>query len=78
MPGSIEYYNTFIDTGLGELSTIQVATMKGVGNVTNLATWINTYKTAKIFYAVGKEIKLRHSHYSHSPSTIQFCHTSLA
>jgi len=30
--------------------------MKGVGNVTNLATWINTYKTAKIVYAVGKGV----------------------
>ena len=30
--------------------------MKGVGNVTNLATWINTYKSAKIFYAVGKGV----------------------
>ena len=39
-----------------ELSTIQDATIKGVGNVTNQATWINTYKTPKIVYAEGKGV----------------------
>ena len=27
---------------------------KEIGNVTNLATWINIYKTAKIVYGLGK------------------------
>ena len=39
-----------------ELSTIQDATIKGVGNVTNMATWINTFKTGKIVYGIGKGI----------------------
>jgi hypothetical protein len=39
-----------------ELSTIQDATIKGVENVTNMATWINTFKTGKIVYGVGKGI----------------------
>ena len=37
-----------------ELSTFQIGIIKGVGNVTNLATWINIYKTAKIVYGLGK------------------------
>lgn len=39
-----------------ELTTIQDASIEGVGNVTNLATWINIYKTAKIVHAVGKGV----------------------
>ena len=39
-----------------ELSTIQDATMQGVGNVTNLATWTNTLKPDKSIYATGKGV----------------------
>jgi hypothetical protein len=39
-----------------ELSTIQDATMQGVGNVTNLATWTNTLKPDKLIYATGKGV----------------------
>ena len=39
-----------------ELSIIQKATMKGVGNITNLATWTNTFKTAEIVYGIGKGV----------------------
>jgi hypothetical protein len=39
-----------------ELSTIQDATIQGVGNVTNLATWTNTLKPDKLIYATGKGV----------------------
>lgn len=39
-----------------ELSIVQAAAIKGIGNVTNLATWTNIYKTAKIVYGIGKEL----------------------
>ena len=41
-------------------------------------TQVNVSSSNRPQATTGKEIKLRHSHYSHSPSTIQFCHTSLA
>ena len=49
-----------LDTSEGspqvELSTIQNGIIKGVGNVTNLATWINTLKSDKIIYGAGKGV----------------------
>jgi hypothetical protein len=30
--------------------------MKGVGNITNLATWTNTFKTAERVYGIGKGV----------------------
>jgi hypothetical protein len=39
-----------------ELSTIQNGIIKGVGNVTNLATWINGLKSDKIIYGAGKGV----------------------
>jgi hypothetical protein len=38
------------------LSISQNANIKGIGNITNLATWTNTFKTAKIVYGVGKGV----------------------
>lgn len=39
-----------------ELTTVQDATMEGVGNVTNLGTWTITYKTTNIAYTTGKGV----------------------
>ncbi|HEY7777104.1 MAG TPA: hypothetical protein VIA09_01065, partial [Nitrososphaeraceae archaeon] len=39
-----------------ELTTVQDATIEGVGNVTNLATWTITYKTPKTAYTTGKGV----------------------
>ena len=39
-----------------ELSAIQNGIIKGVGNVTNLATWINGLKSDKIIYGAGKGV----------------------
>lgn len=39
-----------------ELTTVQDATIEGVGNVTNLGTWAITYKTTHITYATGKGV----------------------
>ena len=41
---------------LVELSTIQNGIIEGVGNVTNLATWINTLKSDKIIYGARKGV----------------------
>lgn len=49
-----------LDTSEGlppvELSIIQNASIEGVGNITNLATWTNTFKTTKVVYGVGKGV----------------------
>ena len=39
-----------------ELSTIQNGIIRGVGNVTNLATWTNTLQSDKIIYGAGKGV----------------------
>lgn len=49
-----------LDTSEGlpqvELSIIQNASIEGAGNITNLATWTNTFKTTKVVYGVGKGV----------------------
>jgi hypothetical protein len=39
-----------------EVSIIEKGTMVGIGNVTNIATFIETYKTNKIIFSEGKGI----------------------
>ena len=39
-----------------EQSILEIGTIKGVGNVTNLQTWNNTFKSPGIFYGVGQGI----------------------
>ncbi len=39
-----------------DLSIIQKAAIKGVGNITNLGTWTITFKTAEIVYGKGKGV----------------------
>ena len=41
---------------LVQVSVIENGTMKGVGNVTNLETWWDTYKTPTIINALGRGI----------------------
>jgi hypothetical protein len=39
-----------------QVSIVENGTMKGVGNVTNLETWWDTYKTPTIINALGRGI----------------------
>jgi hypothetical protein len=39
-----------------QVSVVENGTMKGVGNVTNLETWWDTYKTPTIINALGRGI----------------------
>jgi hypothetical protein len=39
-----------------EQSILEMGTIKGVGNVTNLQTWNDTFKSPGIFYGVGQGI----------------------
>ncbi len=39
-----------------EQSIVESGVIKGVGNVTNLQTWIDTFKSSKIFYGSGQGI----------------------
>ena len=50
-----------VSTGNGttpqiEVSVIENGTIKGVGNVTNLGTWTNTFKSPRINYGVGQGV----------------------
>ena len=39
-----------------EMSSIENGTIKGVGNVTNIATWTNTFRSPTINYGVGQGV----------------------
>ncbi|MGN6709904.1 MAG: hypothetical protein ACTHKF_11230 [Candidatus Nitrosocosmicus sp.] len=39
-----------------EYTNIENGTIKGVGNVTNLQTWVDTYKSPAIIYGVGQGV----------------------
>lgn len=38
------------------MSSIENGTIKGVGNVTNIATWTNTFRSPTINYGVGQGV----------------------
>ncbi len=58
--GTISYWKVINVIGEPqiEVSVITHGILNGVGNVTNIETWVNTYRTSNIIYGEGKGIMI--------------------